>query len=599
VDLDATNPQTIDPEAIGGMDLDGIEPDRLRPRDFFIATRDDLQNAVRQASAEGRTLDTDSLNTIAERSLARQFGELKVLHNALGALPEPAAGRPPKAGEFTAAEKALMQEMAQSHGLRDEKALTALMVQARKGQAQMSKLAGQNPSAELLTESFKELSSAYMGAQTAIGDPKPKGNEDAPAVFCEMSMRLAGLTKDQAGTVNENLSNPLAQKVGGAFFLARDNASPAAQLRLTTTAVLMNAARTAAETQSQGNSVLDPLFFAPLDHPSEVPRGCLDTLSDMAPTAFSEADKALVKRVPPFSQEEWRLLQPIASRVERSCAGGVGKHTVPYWISAVGPELIAKQRAVGRDLNLGEIWEIATGNRMPRGVTEDNFGARLHQDVSERIAPGIVRSLNPRMEPMFVTAASESLVDTCASHFISPKQMKVLAQPGAVLTLSDVHRGMEMTGLEQYTPDNAYGLTKDYQRFASSGRSMTLDRGDGSGIDFSSLRVSPGENKPDNPIYQHIIENVRGLCGGNEAQTARVLQAFSQNPLLAISSFTRPFTGDNAPELPSSVKATRLPDGQVRVDITATADSPLDFKLQYTIGTDGSCKCTDFEMQRR
>jgi hypothetical protein len=585
-------------QAAQAGDLTDIEPDRLQPRDFLVATRNDLESAVRGASAEGRTLDAESLNAIAERSLSRQFGELKVLHDTLGALPEPAAGQPPKAGEFTAAEKALMQEMAQRHGLRDEKALTALLVQARQGQAQMSALAGQSPSADLLAKGFKELSSAYLNAQTAIGEQKPVGNDDAPTVFCEMSMRLAGLSNTQEESVRENLSSPLAETVAGAFLLACEDAISSDQLRLTIAVRLMSYTRTVAEVQSQGNSVESSgmLPYDPLEHPSEIPggsHGCMEVVASMAPSAFSATDVALAERVPPFSSADWDALRTIADRAARS-----GGDYTTRWISAAGPELLAKQRAVGRDLSLGEIWSIVTGDRrMPRGVTEANFGTRLH-DYTKGIASGIVRALRPDADPYEASVAAETLMDTCGRRHISPKQMKVLAKPNAVLTLSDVHTDLSMRDLNRTPLSTAYGLVTDYRRHFS--HTMRLDPGDGSGMDFSSIPIPPEENKPDNPIFQHIIENVRNMCGGNEAQTARVLQAFSQVPLVAISNLTVPFTANTAiPHYPVTVTATRLPSGQVRVDIKSKDNAPLEFNVQYTIETNGSYACTDFNMKRR
>jgi hypothetical protein len=401
--------------------------------------------------------------------------------------------------------------------------------------------------------------------------------------------------------VRENLSGPLAQTVAGAFLYPTGSPElpPDERNQLTTAVTLMNTTRTTAETQSRGNSELDPYFFSTVpEHPSEIPGGfygCMKAVAHMAPTALSAEDKALSERVPPFSRADWDTLRPIASRVVKSDENQ-GFFTA-RWISAVGPELLAKQRAVGRDLSLGEIWSIVTGDRrMPQGVTEANFGTRLH-DHAKGMAAGIVRALRPGMDEDRIPRDAEVMLGECAEKLIPPKQLRELARPDAVLNLSDIHMDLRMSDLTGYTPENAYGLVKDYIR--QSSHTMRLDPGDGSGMDFSSIPIPQEENKPDNPIFQGIIANVRRLCDGNEAQTARVLQAFSQAPLVTTSSFMTPFTGGEHPHYPFTVTATRLDTGQVRVDIKSKDSAPLEYNVQYLIEPDGSHACTDFKMKRR
>jgi hypothetical protein len=578
-------------------DLTGIDINLLNPRDFSLPVRSRLQDIAATATREGRTVNAATLRESALAPLTEELQKVKAALGGIDALPESAPGeRAPDRGHFTSAEKTIMKEMAQRHGLRDPNALAALMYASRSEPGALRGLSDPDATPGQLAECARLLTSAYLDAQGAIGNPKPAGNEDAMTIMVEMGMRLHGIDNVQARRMETNLSGPTAHTVAGAFNMAY-GLKPQQDPLLIGVPAMMNAVRTATAVQSQGNTTVEPLFFSDtaegLWEVPGGPNGCMNVLFSSVGQVISPAARALANHVPPFSREEWRVLLPVAEKMDKIDAHDIFKGMSVQWVSAAGAELLAAQRANGgQPLSNARIWQIIMGSPMPRGVKDEDFATRMAHDFGTRYLQSVQAAV-PGIEIQTLGVR----LGVCTEFRLSPKQMLALARPGATLNLADLCVDMHMSSLRTYDETTAYGLVADFRRRGKN-TVMTFEDRNGRGFVTSPFSISDADNTPAHPHFQQIIAKVRSMTQ-SEAQTARVLQAFSQAGLASARIFSMAFPGIQLSEHGNfSVTAKQQADGKVVVDIVSDPSLPLSFQQQFTVDTDGSHQCTGFTMSR-
>jgi hypothetical protein len=593
-------------QAAQSVDLSGLDVDQLNPRSFTLPLSSAINTLAATAAAEGRTVDRAAMADTLLPTFTAELAALKGVLDSIDALPERQDSDPIAHGRFTAREKTILKEVAQRHDLRDLNALTAVMNQAAKQGTILLKLATLDVTPVQLAETFVELVARHLDASNAIGENKPKGYEDAMQVLIDMGMRLDNITPEQAALIRKNLDSATARAVAGAFNMAysefpdlRSNQRE----RVGAMTAMMKAARAEAGVRSGDNSEVESMFFSgTLDHLREVPgglNGCMATLASMTQPAISDAAKAMSYHTPPYSLEEWNILLPIAEKISQSGGNAPLAYMLGSLVNAAGRDILAAHRANnGKPLTNAQIWQSIAGFRMPRGVSDANFGARMVTEVGARYQQAVLAAVPEKQIPEIEFNLHAAFFDLQ----ISPRRLLELTRPDASpLTLEEMNRDWSMSSLREYTPGNAYGLCTDFsRRGAGTGDSvMTFVNADGQGFSVHPFKIPHEQNIPTHPAFLRIIDAVRGMSA-TEVQTARVLQAFSQAGVMETRSISAAFPGARFSEHgESSVTARQREDGAVVVDIASTDPaSTVTFKKQYTIATDGSHECTGFEMHR-
>ncbi|MDR2788733.1 MAG: hypothetical protein LBD06_10365 [Candidatus Accumulibacter sp.] len=586
--------------ACARADLPGIELARLNPRDFMVAASSAMTAANTAAVQEGRVPGKEELLAAAQTAVSRELQGLQRTLDAIDQLPEADEGSLPRPGTFTRAQKEVMKETAQRYNLHDVTSLSALMEvsRTRESARAMHALAIPLATAAKLSEGIHTLAKAYREALPRMGENGPDSDVSL-RIMQEMAARNAGFSKEQTAHLAANLNSDTAATVAGAFLMVMDNGLPglSEEGRALAAAAygMTRALHTTANVLAHGNIEPNRMLFTdatPLSRVPGGPNGCMDTLGSMfGEAAIGHAAIALSTHEPPFRTEEWNALLPIAGKAAQGPQGSL----TASWISAAGTELLAAQRENGgRPLSNGQIWQVVTGFPMPRGVTDANFGERLHDAVFARYA-ATCSAMLPHLPPEKV----ESLFPALTAMGVSPRRvLELLAQPEAKLARADISTTLEMSSLHGYDPNTAYGLVTDFSRMG--GKSvLVFENAQGNGHSIKPFHIDHRDDVPDNPDFQAIIGWARELTHGREIQTARVLQAFSQASTVIARQFSALFPGNAMDEHGHyNITARELPDGKVVVDIASDPSMPLDFRLQYTIDTDGSHECTGFEMGR-
>ena len=151
-----------------------------------------------------------------------------------------------------------------------------------------------------------------------------------------------------------------------------------------------------------------------------------------------------------------------------------------------------------------------------------------------------------------------------------------------------------LSGIDEET---AYGLVTDFRRRGKNTVMQFEDR-NGNGFATSPFNISDEENTSENPHFTEIIGRVRGMTH-SEGQLARVMQCFSQAPLIMPRVLSTCFPGVEFSEHGNfSVSAKEQQDGSVLVDITSDPALPLILDMQIRVGTDGSHTFERLDMSR-
>lgn len=583
-------------------DLTGLNPDSFPTSSLYPALRRAVSEFNAQATAAGRTVTPAELNAVAHTVLTQAFVELKATLNAIDAMPEREVNGQSKNADgvlaFTPQEKIIMKETAQLYGLHNPAAIATLTnaVRADSFITKLQQMCSPAANDAQLSQTASQMAKEYIAAKQAIGDVP--GSEDAMAIMIEMGMKMGGITAEQATSLANNLESATAHQVTKAFYMARDipNATPAAQLICAGVPAMMNQVRMLASQMIGQNPVMEPMFFSDaLDHLCEVPGETMRVLQSILGNAIPTAATEMAMHVPPFTAEQWDKLVTVADSLRaRVPAEHAGMATLlNSWVTDSADDLLKAMDAnKGKTLSDGQIWEAIVGERMPKNVKSELLGVQMLATVDQRYKSLILAAAPDTSAPM--------LRDALTLHSgmgIGPKKMFELTKPGASLTLADIHTDMHMSSLRDYGPDNAYGLVTDFRRRHPSTEMTFTDKAH-NGIAIQPQHIPDQENNPTNPVFQHIIETVRGMTH-SEAQTARVLQGFSQAALIMPRILSTYFPGVAFSEHGSFVvNATEQDDGSVLLNITSDPSLPLVMTQQFKIETDGSHTCTAFEMKR-
>jgi hypothetical protein len=232
---------------------------------------------------------------------------------------------------------------------------------------------------------------------------------------------------------------------------------------------------------------------------------------------------------------------------------------------------------------------------MPRGVTDADFGTKMYAAVYGKYREAASHLPNPVTD----AAAVDTGFQTASMMMMSPRVMLDCLQPGKGVKLADCGIKIELGTLEGVGPQNAYRLVTDFSR-RNTGSAMTFENAQGDAHVLYPFHIPPAENKPGNPVFQEIIGWASELTNGNEVQTARVLQTFSQAGARNAMYYSKALFPDCilSEHGKFSVTAKAQADGKVVVDIVSDPDLPVQCRQQYSIDVDGTCTCTDFDMRR-
>ncbi|MDR2050249.1 MAG: hypothetical protein LBQ63_00520 [Deltaproteobacteria bacterium] len=581
----------------------------LNPENFMIPVRAALSALGDAAAREGRVPSGDEFRAAAREAVARELEAVGRVMREIDALPE--AGENPRPGEFTPEHKELMKTAAQKHHLHDLRVLTTLMPAAGEREQSVAVRRAAVPAAppSLLAAAARDLSARYLRAmRESMGeDGRPTLPEAGMEIMLDLAVGAAGLSRGQIGHLAANLKSAAAENVGGAFLYSFDGSLPNLpedrKLPLASAYGMMRALRNVSDILANGRAEQD---FTPFSDPVPLrllggSEGCMDVLAGMAGPGISLGARVLSAHVPPFGEKEWNSLLPIA---EKAAQGPNGLY-VAHWIASAGEDILAAQaRNGGRPLDNAGIWRAVTGLPMPRGVTDADFGERLYGDFSARYLEamrGVVLGI-PDPDDVDILL-NERFGALSVGGGLSPRRMLELARPGAVLTLEDIHAEMGMSSLQGYNAGNAYGLVTDFPR-RSPAMSMSFTDVQGRGRVINKTTESPGAG-PDHPTFRTIIGWVNGLTHGSEAQTARVLQAFSQAPQVTATMYAKALGVPLDANGNYSVSAVEQADGRVLVEIIHDPSrgfeerpQPVYLRQQYSVNPDGTHECTAFELRR-
>jgi hypothetical protein len=583
-----------------------VNLDLLDPSAFKETVTTAVRNAYAAAEAQGgRAPSPDAVREAVKSALDEEMTALQNVMKEIDELPAPPDLRHRSdEGAFTAAEKTLMKEAVQRHNLREPAVVSRLMYMAHGMAKDMRSLSTPLATPYLLAHTAGTMARHFTEGWGKLEATTRTDTSTAMRAMLEMAAGCAGISEDAAGKIAANLAGEVGRTVAGAFLMACADLQVSTQQRdnMRGVVTLMNDIRMTAATLSGADPENQPLFYedARLRGLHEVPGGpdgCMSVLAEpaMGGSAVSLGAQALAWHdKPSFSEAEWNILLPIAEKAAR--AGVNESDAATRWIVAAGPDLVAAVRNNGgRPLSNAQIWQVVMGSPMPPGVTDADFGARMYADVFEKYREACSRLSPPVTNPMTLVLN----LNLVSSQLVSPQVILGCFRPEGGVSLADCGCRIELSSMDRYGPETAYGLVTDFRRRNKSS-AMTFENAQGDGHVIYPFAIADADNKPDNPDFQTIIGWARELTGGREEQTARVLQAFSQAGALNTSIFAQFFPGTGITEHGSvSVTAKAQPDGKVVVELVGDPASPIQFRQQLTIDTDGSQTCTAFDMRRK
>ena len=586
-------------------DLTGIDLDAVNMTTIGLPIMKSIDDASSAAQAAGRVPTVDELREAAYPTVLQEMRLLKGTLDAIAALPEIPAGAAPSSTTFSPAEKALMATMAQRYGIRDAAVLGRFCVAARQSKSSLENIALPCPTANQILENFSKLSEIFIHTQHAIGEPAPRGTENAATCVMDMALTLLHPTPLQVQSLDAMIHSPLAEKTASVCnYMATldEGRHPALGERFLSIPVLMNGVRIASELVSRGDAHIDPLHFSfcsTVNHISEIPGDAMPTVRSIEKEALNTRDDVYIgdldvqlgRHVPQPDETTRVRLHNIYHQI---LGGTHGRNAflLPYLISAASGDLLAAQPDPAKPLTTAQLWETLLGGHMPRGTTEANFGDMLINTARARYV-----EKTHLAAPDVQTPIAEANFDMGFMQCVTPKKLIALTGPGARLTKDDIHISLEMSSLRMYDPSTAYGLVTDFRRADPRGI-MLMEAQDGHGMQISPFHIPDAENVPGHPAFTKIIDFAASITQ-SEAQKSRVLQAFSQASLVMSRAASSLFPGVAYSEHGRfTVNARQQANNDVIVDISTDPTLPLLFHEQFVIHTDGSHECTVFDMSR-
>lgn len=575
--------------------LDGLDPALVDARSFSLGVKEATRALIGEATAAGRELDPAEVRQAIREAIGGGLLALKATLDAIDALPNADPRHPDTT--FSAADKAAMKAVAQRYGVRDANAVGAMFKAAANAPiaSGLIGLADLEGAPERFVEAMADLATAYADKRGEFAGPL-EGAEDMLPMMCSFALR--GLSQEQLEHVVANLRSDTAAKIAGTcIYAVTRQENPRGNMVLMSLTQVMTKLMEIAGTEAGMDVEMAPLAFTDeIDHLSEMPRSAgapLERLARLAPGVITEFDVRMSRHGGELTPQQWEQLRGVNEQLGRTAEGGHLNFLLPYWVESSAEDLLAALEANGgRPLSDRQLWEVMVGGPMPRGVRSGHFAADMERVVDQRYR-ALLRAAAPHLHDAQVNSA----IIMQATTGLNPRKLFALAQPHARLTRDDVSLRIDMGSLSAVTPENAYGLVTDFRRRGQNTVMHFEDR-NGNGFETSPFDIPDAQNTPGNPHFESIIARVRGMTH-SEAQLARVMQCFSQAPLIMPRVLSTCFPGIELNEHGNfSVSAVEQRDGTVLVDIHSDPTLPLRLDMQFQVEQDGSHTCTAFEMRR-
>ena len=511
---------------------------------------------------------------------------LKDTLDDIGALP---------AERFSDADKDVMKEIAQRYGVRDAGAIAEAFTAAKElpvptGLVNLARL-DQTPGR--FTQAVMDISERFCAFHERYA--QLPGSEDLLPMMCDFI--LEGMTPDELANVSANMQSDMAHTLSGAcLHIVGHPGAPRDTAPLMGATQIMNNLRQNAEYRLGHNPQVDPMYFNDeINHLCEMPGDAespLSRLGRFAPGVITDFDVQMNRHAERLTPQQWEQLRGIHTQLAQTAQGAQG-FLLPYWVESSASDLLAALEANrGKPLSNRQIWDAMVGGPMPRGISAEHFGADLIKSVSKMYV-GLLQAAAPDMpQPVMDAALMNS-----SSFGLSPKKLIALTRPHAHISLNDISVATGMGSLSGIDEETAYGLVTDFRRRGKNTVMQFEDR-NGNGFATSPFSISDEENTSENPHFTEIIGRVRDMTH-SEGQLARVIQCFSQAPLIMPRVLSTCFPGVEFSEHGNfSVTAKEQQDGSVLVDITSDPSLPLILDMQIRVGTDGSHTFERLDMSR-
>ena len=566
--------------------LAGLRPDAINPRPFYQGVSQALTPLLNAANEEGNAVDAAQLRQLAGDVIGAELLGLKDTLDDIGALP---------AERFSDADKDVMKEIAQRYGVRDAGAIAEAFTAAKElpvptGLVNLARL-DQTPGR--FTQAVMDVSERFCAFHERYA--QLPGSEDLLPMMCDFI--LEGMTPDELANVSANMQSDMAHKLAGAcLHIVGHPRAPRDTAPLMGATQIMNNLRQNAEYRLGHNPQVDPMYFNDeINHLCEMPGDAespLSRLGRFAPGVITDFDVQMNRHAERLTPQQWEQLRGIHTQLAQT-AQGAQDFLLPYWVeSSVSDLLAALEANRGKPLSNRQIWDAMVGGPMPRGISAEHFGADLIKSVSKMYV-GLLQAAAPDMpQPVMDAALMNS-----SSFGLSPKKLIALTRPHAHISLKDISVATGMGSLSGIDEETAYGLVTDFRRRGKNTVMQFEDR-NGNGFATSPFSISDEENTSENPHFTEIIGRVRGMTH-SEGQLARVMQCFSQAPLIMPRVLSTCFPGVEFSEHGNfSVSAKEQQDGSVLVDITSDPALPLILDMQIRVGTDGSHTFERLDMSR-
>lgn len=569
-------------------DLAGLDPDAINPRPFYQGVSHALMPLINAANEGGYAVDAAELRQLAKDVIGAELLALKDTLDDIDALPpnpspEPGAYLPP--GHFRAEDKAIMKKIAQRYGVRDAGAIAEAFTAAKSlpEQARLIRMERLDQTPGRFTEAITDMSRQYCAFHEHY--EQLPGAEDLLPMMCDFI--LEGMTEGQLLDVAENMQSEMAHQLAGAcIYLAGHRNAPDNTAPLKGVMQIMNYLRQNAEYRIGRNPQIDPMYFSrELNHLCEMPgdtNSPLGRLRQFAPGVITDFDAQMNRHAERLTPQEWEQLRGIHTQLVQT-SQGPQDFLLSYWVEASASDLLAALRSNhGKPLSNRQIWAAMIGGSMPKGISDEHFGADLIAFVSQKY-----QALLQAAAPDMVEEVREVSLMNNSSYGLSPKKLLALTRPHARLSLDEISIVSDMGTLSGIDQRTAYGLVTDFRRRGRNTLMHFEDR-NGHGFSVNPSHIPDEENKPENPFFAGIIGSV-GAMTHSERQLARVMQCFSQAPLIMPRVLSTCFPGVQFSEHGNfSVFAKEQPDGTVLVDILSDPSLPLTLNMQILVGTDGS-----------
>ncbi|MDY0226421.1 MAG: hypothetical protein RBR38_06280 [Desulfomicrobium apsheronum] len=518
--------------------------------------------------------------------------ELKATLGGIDKLPEP-QGRIQVRGVFTPEQKAVMKDMAISTGLRDISLITRLAELALGNASSIGHMCRDQNTVANISDAVLYMTRELEPLIREMKDQPVASQEGALGGVLMMAIGFSGQDPAELRNMFDSLSGELGQQVAGAFMHVagadvRNRPRMLGATRMMEELRLQSGARLGIDVER------DPSYFTrSVSERHQIPGLLMERINTYASRAFSDLDVRLGMVTPPLGSAQLEVLHSIAGRIETS----VPPHQrafVPGLLQGNARALLAAQESNGgQPLSASQIWQVVTGHAVPENLEENDLGGRLLGHVVSTYDQALQIAC-----PDMYEGQREVMVFSAFFLGLSFPKLMDLTRPGARLTQDDVALDLGMSSLQDYTPDNAYGLTTDFRR---RGRNtvMRFESSDGRVLQTSPVGIPDAENVPSHPRFREIMDHAQSMSA-SPAQKARMLQAFSQAALVMSRLLSTTFPGIEFSEHGNfSVTATQRDDTTVVINIDSDPGLPLRFHQQYIIEPNGDHRCSEFVMERR